>query len=62
VTASANALALAEVVGGDIKALTAQLQSALTEIGTLQTDLASALQVIQDLTDRVAALENPPPG
>ena len=61
-SASANALALAEVVGGDIKALTAQLQSALTEIGTLQTDLASALQAIQDLTDRVAALENPPPG
>lgn len=61
-SASANALALAEVVGGDIKALTTQLQSALTEIGTLQTDLASALQTIQDLTDRVAALENPPPG
>lgn len=61
-SASANALALAEVVGGDIKALTAQLQTAHTEIDTLQTDLANALQAIQELTDRVAALENPPPG
>lgn len=61
-SASANALALAEVVGGDIKALTAQLQEAQSTIATLQTDLGAALQQIQDLTDQVAALQNPPPG
>lgn len=61
-SASAKALALASVVGGDIKALTAQLQTAQVTIATLETDLANALLAIQALTDRLAALENPPPG
>lgn len=59
---SANAIALAEVVGGDIKALTAQLQQAQQDVSTLQTDLAAALLRIQELTDQVEALQNPPPG
>ena len=60
-SASANALALATAVGGDIKTLTAQLQASQQEVADLQEALGLANTKIQELTERLDAMSEPPP-
>jgi len=60
-SASAKAIALAEAVGGDIKALTAQLQASQQEVASLSQALDAANLKIQELEARLDAMSEPPP-